>query len=356
METHYNNFITTFYKFISDLDRYSPNGGTKLALIEFDKYDIAKLIFRTYHLLKDNIQHITNKSDVLFTSEFVMLPGVDLKLIWPNLIKGQKEKVWTYLSILQIESELLMEHTKDIKTTPVEQPNEDSVQFNPYVGVGGNNSGYGVNEMFSALPKDDEIQSSGPGIETIAKMIGLNKLVNFDELADQLKNMKKEDIESATNNIKELLGNNVDEKTSELFKTMLTDISEEMKNTNLDKGDPFANLLKISENVAMKMKPNIEKNNIDVSQLISSTQVFANQCKDTNGKPLFEGKVNPFSLLASFTNGGEINEEQCMAQCNEMLSSMGVNPNMAQMMGQMMRPNNNNNNNSKRGGKRKKRN
>ena len=341
METHYKNFMTTFYKFTSDVNRYYPTPGTKKALEEFDNFDIAKLIFRTYHLLKDNLKQITDKDNTLFKNTFVVLPDVDIASIWSHLIKGQKDKVWTYLSILQIESELIMDYTKNIAVVEQEPPINAVIEqekpiddFNPYIGIGVTNAtGYSVNEMFSALPETDEQQSSGPGIEAIAKMIGLNKLVNFDELADQLKNMKKEDIESATNGIKELLGNNLDEKTTSLFTNMLTDISDEMKNTDMTKGDSFANLMGIAESVAGKMKPTIDRDNIDISQLISSTQVFANQCKDANGKPLFEGKMNPFSLLSQFSNpNGGINEEECMAQCTSMLNSMGVSGNMLQMM------------------------
>lgn len=396
MEIHYSNFVTTFYKFIGDINRYVPTNGTKKSFEEFHKFDMAKLIFRTFHLLNDNITNINNKNELLFEKPFILLPDVDISSIWPNLIKGQKDKTWTYLNILQIESELLMNHTtqsqsiteqQDITLSQTEVNDDQSLamvhidaettsttepvpeEFNPYVGIGcTNNTLYGVNEMFSALPTEDENQSCGPGIETIAKMIGLNKLVNFEELSEQLKNMKKEDIDNATNGIKGLLGDNIDEKTSALFKTMLTDISEEMKSTELGKGDPFKNLMNIAETVAGKMKPTIEKDNIDISQLINSTQVFANQCKDKDGKPIFDGKMNPFSLLSQFVGNsaqGDLNQEQCMAQCNAMLNNMGMNgTNLESMMSQMMgtqtiRPPNNQmhrNNNAKRGGKRKKKN
>ena len=367
METHYKNFLTIFYKFIFDLNRYSPN-STQKALDIYNDLDMAKVIFRTYHLLKDNLLCIQSKNDTLFLQQFIILPEVDLAIIWPNLIKGQKDKIWTYLNILYLEADFLMnpelqqpsqlsqpsqpllqlqpsqpsqpsESKELIKTESTElvvKSNEpEHLNFNPYIGIGTNdNQEYGVNEMFSALPTLDEDKPSGPGLEAIAKAIGLNKMVNMDELTSQLKNMKKEDIENATNSIKGLLGDNIDEKTSALITDMLTNISDEMKNNEMGKGDPIKNILNIAESVASKMKPKIENDNIDMSQLINSTQIFANQCKDSNGKPMFDGKMNPFALLGQIANSmnqnpnsnpnpTQSNEEQAK-QCNDMLKSMGM--------------------------------
>jgi len=372
METHYKNFLTTFYKFVYDINRYVPSTSTQKALEVFNSLDIAKLIFRTYHLLKDNSAKLNNKDETLFQQSFIILPDVDVAVVWPKLIKGQKDKVWTYLNILQIESEFLMnpQQTTQISepVTVVSVPEEKKpLEFNPYVGIGEtNNKEYGVTEMYSALPAMEDDKPSGPGIEAIANMIGINKLINIEELTNQLKNMKKEDIESATNSIKGLLGNNVDEKTSDLITSMLTNISDEMKNSEMGEGDPLKKILSIAESVAGKMKPQIEKDNIDVSQLINSTQIFASQCKDKNGKPMFGDKMNPFALLGQFAGGagqgdGTINEEAYAKQCNDMLKTMGINnvdvnnmdmaAMLAQLQGQKPKTNTSNSNKSGKSGK-----
>lgn len=386
MEQHYNNFITTFYKFIFDLNRYVPSTGTQNALDVYKNLDMAKVIFRTYHLLNDNNPKINNKDETLFNQPFIILPNVDVSHSWTKLIKGQKEKLFTYLRILLIESDILVNQQQSTQSeSNVEQASTQDVQlvqdqstelvkanpveFNPYVGIGeNNNQQYSVNEMFSSLDNIEDDTTSGPGIETIAKMIGINKLVNLEELSTQLKGMKKEDIENATNSIKGLLGNNVDEQTTSLISDMLTNISEEMKNNDMSKGDPLKNILSIAEKVAGTMKPKIEQGNIDISQLLQSTQAFASQCTDKNGKPMFDGKMNPFALLGQFTgmnNMQNMNEEQCMQQCNNMISNLGVNAgnmnnlNMQDMMAQLQQsmgqptPNQRNNQNNVKGGKKK---
>jgi hypothetical protein len=367
MEQHYKNFISTFYQFISDLNRYSQNPGTQKALDIYNNLDMAKVIFRTYHLMNDSLQKIQSKDDTLFKNPFVLLPDVDISVYWPTLIKGQREKIWTYLNILYLETEFLMNKKEPVQQTPTSSEQQvaetKAVDFNPFVGINGDNNveSVSVDSMLSSIPTTDESSSSGPGIESIAKAIGLNKMINIDDLTNQLKNMKKEDIDVATNNIKELLGNNVDEKTSGLITDMLTNISTEMKKNELSQGDPFKNLLNVAEIVASKMKPKIEENNIDVAQLINSTQLFASQCKDNTGKPIFNDKMNPFTLLNQLTSGGQgtLNEEQCAQQCNNMLKNMGLNNidvnnlNLNKMMSQLgkQKPPQN-----KKGGKRKKKN
>ncbi|QKF93978.1 hypothetical protein QKU48_gp0520 [Fadolivirus algeromassiliense] len=394
MEQHYNNFLTILYKFVYDLNRYVPSHVTQNALDVYKDLEMAKIIFRTYHLLKDNCDKINNKDETLFSQQFYILPGVDVSQSWVKLIKGQKDKLFTYLKILMIESDILVNQSPtpnnnivDNKKTSNEQSKSpqseiiqstdtsteivkaQSVEFNPYVGVGENNKEqYSVNEMFSALDKMEDDKPTGPGIETIAKMMGLNKLVNLEELSNQLKNMKKEDIENATNNIKGLLGNNVDEKTTNLISDMLTNISDEMKNNDMSNGDPLKNILNIAEKVASNMKPKIEQGDIDMSQLLQSTQAFASQCTDKNGKPMFDGKMNPFALLGQFANMNNMsnmNEEQCMQQCNTMLNNLGVNGggnmNMQQMMTQLQQSmnqsrTNQSNQTNTRGGKKPKKN
>ena len=388
MEQHYNSFLTTFYKFIFDLNRYDPTIGTSKALEVYKDLDFAKVIFRTYHLLKDNNVKIRNKDETLFNNPFIVLPDVDVSQSWSKLIKGQKNKLFTYLTILLIETDILFNQlgqetsntpSKKLNTEPeaiikltenttgeitivVKAEDNKNSEFNPYVGVGeNNNQQYSVDEMFSSLAnmEDEETTVGGIGLESIVKMIGLNKIVDFNELTNQLKNMKKEDIENATNDIKKMLGDKVDAKTTTLITDLLTNISEEMKSSDMTKGDPFKHIIKIAESVAGKMKPQIEKGDLDVSQLGNSVQMFADNCKDKDGKPMFEGTMNPFAMLSQFTNiTGSKNannannnkensangtQEQCLQQCTDMLKSMGMNNidlknmNMQDMMAQVQR-------------------
>jgi hypothetical protein len=310
--------------------------GIKNILDIYDKLDIAKVIFRVYHLLKDHEVYINNKDETLFQKDFVILPEINLSSSWDKLVKGQKEKLWTYMKILLIESEILVNCKKDDPETVSNQTDtqaittttQQSSDFNPYMGIAPSASDgkYGVDEMFSVVPTFEDDKPDGGGIDTIASMVGLDKMINLDDLTNQLKNMKKEDIENATNNIKGLLGSTIDDKTTSLITDMLSNISEELQKGDLSNGNPIKNILNVAESVACKMKPKINPN--DLSQLLNSTQTFANQCKDKKGNPIFsDKKMNPFSLLGQFANNmgqGNMSEEQCAQQCNDLLKKMGM--------------------------------
>ena len=366
MEQHYKNFITIFYKFLYDLNRYAPNEGSQKVMDIYNDLDMAKVIFRTHHLLKDNLQMIKDRNDLLFKNEFTIFPGINISIFWPKLIKGQKDKLWTYFNILMIETEILinfnndnkLQHNNDNKlqhnneSMPVNNLTNENLKensninnnindseknnindnekkelvFDPYVGIGSEIQTYGVNEMFSSIPTFDDDKPSGPGLDTLANIIGINKMIDLDELANQLKNMKKEDIENATNSIKGLLGDKIDEKTSNIITDMLSNISDELKKSEMGKGDPLKNILNVAETVAERMKPSINQDNL--SQLINSTQVFANQCKDKDGNSMFGDKMNPFALLGQFANNIDhenMSEDQCISQCNGLLKNLGLN-------------------------------
>jgi len=359
MEQHYKNFVTTLYTFMEALNRYYPNENIQKFISVYDKLDISKVIFKIAIVTKEHQVFITEKNSQMFNQSCFILPEIDLSAHWQKLSTGQKNKVWTYLQILSIESEFLINYDKSKTTTstsiplnPPPMPEETSVQssttattvtkspeepavkkpleFNPYVGIGSNDQSYGVEDMYSANPSLAEDKPSAPGIGSVISMLGVDKMINMEDLSNQLKNMKKEDIDTATNTIRSFLGPNVDENTTTLISDMLTGITTELKLKDLSNGDPLSNIMKIAETVATKMQPQMIEKGIDMSALLNSTQNLANQCKDDKGNPIFGGENNPFSMLSQLTNtlngsmSENMTEDQYIKNCNDMLKNMGM--------------------------------
>jgi hypothetical protein len=360
IQKHYENFLTTLYRFIHDLDRYHQTDGTKQTLEIYNKLDMAKVIFRIYTMLHKNNALLSNKDEILFQNEFKILPNVNVSEIWSTLVTGRKQKVWTYLSILQIESDIIVNSSSKHKTqkvqpeiVPVIQTDENQEEekeekeeeetadkkdpepfvFNPYVGIGNaigpDENDYGVEEMYASLANmPDEDTSVGPGLESLANIIGLDKMIDFDGLSEQLRNMKSEDIDNATNNIKEMLGSGVDENTANMIGSMLTDISDEMKTKDLGKGSGFKNIMSIAETVAGKMKPKIQNGELDINKLVNSTKAFANNCVDENGNPLFDADSGPMAMLTQLMGQmtGQGNEDGNVdpSQMMNMLQGMDM--------------------------------
>jgi hypothetical protein len=338
MEQNYNNFVITFYKFLFDINRYVPTSELNKILEVYKDFDMKKVIVLVHKLLKNNEEYINTTNVNLFNNDLFMLPSFNLSQLWFKMNPNQQKKVWMYMSMLLLQTEIFFTG-EDTNTQPVAEVKAVVPEFNPYVGIGGGGQDYGVNEMLSSIPTIDEDQPMGMGIGTIIKMTGLDKMIDINKFTDELKNMSSEDIDKSVAQMRLVLGpeNNA---TGDLISSMLVSISDELKK---DDGAE-KNLEKILSAVTANISSSVAENNITVPQLINSAKAFASQCKTADGSPMFGG-ANPFALLEKcIGSNGQMNEQECAAECNNMLQNMGMgnvdlanmNPmNMAQMFSKM---------------------
>lgn len=402
MENNYTAFVQNLHRLVFDLNRYVPNDGSKNFLKVFDKLDMGKVMLRYLSTMREYETELQAKDESLFTLIYDIFPGIKLDEIWPQLSSSRKKKVWTYLQILYIQSELVLDYESAQQSTdkkevleglvnnvnqynnevklsekePIDKDvdkqntkKEDSLcegdtsivttnpplEFNPFVGVGESNVEYSTTDMFAGVENlpDEEMT---PGLSSFASMIGIDKMIpNLDQLKDQLKNMNKEDIDEATNNIKSLLGDNVNEETSNLISDMLTNITDELKKEQANEEDPLKNIFKIAETVATKMKSKVENSNVDMKELLNSTQNIANNCKDQEGNPLFNKNANPFAMLSQMLDpqmqgppgpmdptgsGGlvveELDGEPLPNQPNQNMPQLNMTPEQQQFANQML--------------------
>ena len=305
-----------------------------------------------------------------------IIPGIDIGATFSILSNDRQQLVWTYLKSLYVSSVRMInmannenitslstqniiteiESSLDIKKILadfwVAYPNSQIIikkEFDPYIGVGTNNTDYGLNEMLSGptlLPDQSAPPSlTGPdGISNVVKMMGIDKMIPMEELSKQLKNMTPEDIELASQGIKKMLGEDADEGTTEMIDSMLHNISSELKKEDINNGDPMANMVKIANSVAQNMIPNIDHNKVDMKKMWNQTKKMTNNCVDKNGNPMFAGKNNPLDMMTAFmekqmnmmdpniNNKSEkqMTEEELMNDCKKMMADMGM-PNISPM-------------------------
>jgi len=317
MEKYYYEFVSSLKKFVENLNRYVPNQGCSDFIQYFDQLKMGKVMLRYLNKMRKYETELKNRDELMFKDSLEILPNIDLHILWPQLKTGQKNKLWTIMQILYIQSELLLNNseTKDNtsqknkvlnqmidnigesnpeKTTENKDiDNKYELTINPYIGIlpeSHQTSGYSMNEMFSGpelLPGDNPTSSGIFG--------NLGNLLDVEKLSEELKNMTPDQIDEATNNIKSLLGD-ADEKTTEVIHTMLKDIQNELKTAPSDTSDPWGFLGKISERVAQNLHGKLDDDGVVMSNLINSTQKLGN-CKDANGNPIFGGTMNPFNML-----------------------------------------------------------
>ncbi|AYV84851.1 MAG: hypothetical protein Hyperionvirus44_9 [Hyperionvirus sp.] len=298
-----------------------------------------------------------------------IIPGIDFWSLWDRFDDGVRGKIWDLIKLMYVASSYMINSSGNsnnvVNLGRIEMLRGDVVMgegsvfeefwkvypnckmitrkgFNPFVGVGENNKEYGLKDLLGGpklLP-----EQTGCGIDGISKLLGIDKMINMEDLAKQLKNITKEQIEAATKSIKGMLGD-VDENTSEMIDLMLTDITDELKKEELGNGNPLNNLVKIAENVAHKIMPKIDSKKVDMTQVWNSTRNMASKCQDKDGKPIFDGPNNPLAMVSSLlekqmnmnqfgsgkNSGGKkkgMTEEEYVKECQDILNELGL-PNIS---------------------------
>ena len=372
--------------------------------VDIDKKGvIIKKVFMILDTYFDLLKGQDSKLFNLYTKQgtksvkVTIVPGIDIGSVWKGIVPDSQAQVWRYLRFMYVASSQMINTSGNnnnvVNVTRIQElgcqggslreefwarfPGSGLVSvpagasgasgasavpvagaptpaFNPFVGVGENTAEYGVSDLLSgpALLPDQ----TAPGVEGISKMLGIDKMLNMEDLAKQLKNITKEQIEQATKSIKALLGD-VDAGTSEMIDMMLTDITDELKREDISSGQPINNLVKIAETVAHKMMPKIDPKKVDMKKVWDSTRNIATKCHDKDGKPIFDGPNNPLSLVTGLMEkqmmmqgrrsgaknkgrgkGGAdsdagagdpaLSEEEYIKECQDMLKQMGM-PHMA---------------------------
>jgi hypothetical protein len=304
------------------------------------------------------ITKITKECNKQVTS--TIIPGLDMIYSWYSLTESDRKNMWFYLENMfnagtrminlvnndniknnNFDMALLKEFNyskiKKAFTDFLEKFPESSViniynlDVDPFLGIGVQQDDFGVSDMVVQSQDSNNTgsgsgsgSSSMAGIGSMMKLMGVDKMLDMTELSKQLQNIGKTEIDDATENIKSLLGNNLDEGTTEMIGTILNDITDQLKNGDMSSGNPLEHIMGIAEKVAKNTMPKIDKNKIDMSKILESTNNIANNYRDKDGKPVLSGAANPFSMLSGLL------QSQMGGQGG------GNNPNQMKMMQDMM--------------------
>jgi len=148
----------------------------------------------------------------------------------------------------------------------------DTNIVDPIEGVGSNEP-ISVDDFKHNLSIANRNVGSVNPINMILDKLGIK---NLSEITDELKNIDKNKVNIATDDMKKLLGIS-DDNTGNFISNMISSIADELKNTDLEKGNPMDEFMSIAEKVAMKMKPEIESGKVDMGALLNSTQSLASK-------------------------------------------------------------------------------
>jgi hypothetical protein len=294
-------------------------------------------------MTKKNIELIKNKNDELFEKTFIIFPGIDLKYYWTVLTDNQKKKIWIYLNILYTMADMILYikndctsntvskfHNKDNKdnkenndNTEIEKYDKNKLNFNPYVGIGTDNTQYNIDDVFAGDYDKNIEQPAQSGIGSMMNMFGIGNMFNLDQIRNQLKDMSEEDIDKATDKINNMLEND-DPQTTQLISSILQNINETLNDeTNPPSLNAMDDISRIAETVTQKLKPEMENGNIDLTNLMKQTKKFTNKLGASN---MFPGGFNPFNMLNNLmgSNPDEVSEEEYNKKCKKVCDEMGI--------------------------------
>jgi hypothetical protein len=369
MEQYYQDFSTNFMSLINEIHMYAPSKTTEKLIKSIGKLDVAsisKLIARFNTIANKYKKLIDNRDENLFiNSDFNPIPELNFSSFWDNLLAEQKDRIWIYLQLLTIASNFIMNFVNNVKQTNTSEPVKDvnvstnkvnppvkedkkeekkKLNFNPYAGIGVQTNDFSMDTLLSGpkeLPSDQPQSDTGLGLGlgNLSSMLNLGKMFDMNSLANELKNIDVSQIEQATNNIKDLLGDSLDKETSEMISDMVSDITDELKKVpeNDASGNPLEKLFKIAESVAGKIGPKMKDKNIDIKKLWNSAQNLTNKFGDVSNNN--NNGFNPMSLLNNLMGQtmkmqdkfqGK-SDEECLAECEKMMESSGLG-NLMKMM------------------------
>lgn len=314
---------------------------------------LSNIIQKVFFVLKDNLELLKTKNPKLFQLKLedkrtkTIIPGIDLIYIWYGLTNTEKLNMWFYLKNLYLTSNNMIELINNNKTSNYNEldykklkkdylesfPNTTiiditNLDIDLYSGVGSNdtNSSLSIKDIFNNIEELNKNDSNATNTNNTNNPINASNIIkmmgiNMDELKDKLKNIDKSELEEATKNIKQLLGDNIDKETADTITDIMTDITDQLKNEDLG-DDPIENLAKVAENVANKNKNKIDPKKLNLNKLIENTEKLMNN-DPSNKNNIFSGANNPLNLLKKMVNTNKpMNEREQKKMMNELMKNM----------------------------------
>ena len=280
-------------------------------------FDQGKVIKKVYKVLTQNIDKFFPNNDIaLFQlkekdgASVTIVPGIIINLVVKNATEEFMNHLWGNLYLMYISAANLINYVnknkKDEKITEIIPKMQIKVVemgiikqddlFNPFAGLNGETGEFNIENMFSNLENMPE-GGANMSMDGVLKMSGIDKMFDMQELSKQLKDIKEDDINEATEKITSLIGakgdNDVSEVCSELVKNIVNDLKNDQSG-NL-------NMFDIAQNVAKKVGGSMKKDKFNktasqFNKFMENSQDKLKDLKDDKGNQIGDKFMNGVNI------------------------------------------------------------
>lgn len=297
------------------------------------------IIKKVYKTLTQNIEYFFPESSTeLFClrnangAVVTIIPSIDFGLVTKHMSETELNYLWGYLYMLYISAVGMIleanEHKKEGKVWEIMPAMREKVTkmglmkdgkiFNPFVGLHTESGNYDVETMFSNI---DKTVPTGPSMEDMMKMTGVDKLIDIGELKNQLNNVKQEDITDATKNITKLIGAEGDQDVNDVCSALVEEIVTELR-SNPNAG--IQNLFDITGKITGSMGNKLDKQKMakTATKLMSFLQNGESNLKkmtDDQGNPIGEQIMKSLEGPLKFAQSFQPGQTPSLAQCQSMM-------------------------------------
>ena len=265
--------------------------------------DQVKIIKKCFYVLKDNLELIKSKSPDLFKVRnelnkiTTIIPGVNINLLYEFLDEPEQKLLWTNIYTLFISSVSMVyantpesRHKVEI-TEMVEYCRKDiassSSITNVFMGLCTNNAEINMDSLMS----NDIIIPGTEANSGLLGSLGIDKLMNLNNLSEEIKKFSDDDVTETVNTLGELLGNDSDVK--DVCATMVKSVIDDLKVNGIE------NMFDIAQRVSSKLGGLIDpakmaKTAHKMGDLMTNNSDKIKELKDENGNPIGDQFLKQF--------------------------------------------------------------
>lgn len=275
---------------------------------DMDQVKVIKKVFKVLTQYKDLLKERNQNLFSVRTPEgkiMTIIPGLNINLNLSLMTEPELNYLWEHIETMFVTSVKMVylmtdpsRHSKEVLelVSNLEHNALKKLQNNFFMGL--NTNGENLVSMDQLMSSDVVI----PGTEAnsgILGSLGIDKLMDTNNLANEIKKFDENDITETINTLTSMLGNDSDIK--DVCSTMVKSVLEDIKTNGIE------NMFTIAERVSNKIGDKIDAEKMaktanGMNDLIKNNSDRLNNLKDDQGNPLGGDIMKQFQNTLNMAN------------------------------------------------------